>query len=286
MLTGARGQLGTELTHTAPSSVALAALDHAALDLTDASAVDACMSALRPAVIINAAAYTAVDRAEADATMAHRVNADGAGLLAASAARHGARLIHVSTDYVFSGDAATPWTPTAPTGPASAYGRSKLAGEQAVLGALGAGATILRTSWLYSCHGHNFVKTMLRLMGERDEVRVVADQIGAPTWTRTLSAVIWAAVATPAHSGVFHWSDAGATSWFEFATAVRDDALALGLLTRDVRVVPITTADYPTPARRPAYSVLDCAETVRSFGVPQVPWRAGLRSMLQELAHA
>ena len=286
MLTGASGQLGTELRRVVPDGVTLVPVDRSQVDLTDSAAVTRMIDALTPAVIINAAAYTAVDRAEQDEAAAVAVNVTAAATLARGAKAHGARMIHVSTDYVFGGPGAQlrRWD-DAPS-PLSVYARTKLEGEQAVVQLLGARATVFRTSWLYSVTGTNFVKTMLRLMRERDTVSVVVDQVGSPTWARSLAGVIWAATRIPTQSGVFHWSDAGVASWYDLAVAVFEEATALGLLTRAVAVLPIGTASYPTPARRPTFSALDSSETVSAFGVDQVHWRTNLRRMLGELANA
>ncbi|HEY7775841.1 MAG TPA: dTDP-4-dehydrorhamnose reductase [Kineobactrum sp.] len=282
IVTGARGQLGRELQRTAPPEVHLVGLDRAQLDISDAAAVAACLASNRPDWVLNAAAYTAVDRAEAEEAQAVAINAAGAGNLASACAAIGARLVHVSTDFVFAGDAAQPYTPASPTQPIGAYGRSKLAGEQAVQAAL-PGAFILRTGWVYSRSGTNFVNTMLRLMRERDHLAVVCDQVGTPTWARGLAESIWAAVERPQLQGIYHWSDAGVCSWYDFAVAIAEEGLALGLLHRLVDVQPIPASDYPTPARRPAFSVLDKQQSWDDLGLPAVHWRVQLRAMLQDL---
>lgn len=284
VITGAAGQLGRALVHTAPAGVRLLPVDRASLDVTDTAAVTAFVAAHRPAVVINAAAYTAVDRAEAEPTQAAAVNVDAVGALAAAAAQHGARLLHVSTDFVFGGAADGPHRPGDATAPLSTYGRTKRDGELAALST--PGALVIRTAWLYSAHGANFVKTMLRLMAERDEVRVVADQVGSPTWARGLAHTLWAAVAAPDVTGVLHWTDAGVASWYDFAVAIQEEALACGVLARQVPVHPITTAEYPTPARRPSFSVLDTTATTAALGCVPAHWRATLRLMLHELPRA
>jgi dTDP-4-dehydrorhamnose reductase len=286
MITGAKGQLGHELRRLVPDGTNVLAVDIDRLDLTDAAAVEAFIALHRPAVIINAAAYTAVDRAEEQPEIARAVNVTAAASLAATAARHDARLIHVSTDFVFGGASARPWQPHDTTTPASVYGTTKRDGERVVLDTLGARTLVIRTAWLYSAHGGNFVKTMLRLMRERDEVAVIADQIGTPTWANSLARTIWAAVQTPQVSGILHWTDAGVASWYDFAVAIQEEALLRGLLSRAAPVHAVTTSEYPTPARRPSFSVLDKTETTRLLGVTPVHWRANLRLMLDELSHA
>jgi len=285
LVTGAEGQLGRELQRSAPSACRVTGLARRDLDIADPEAVSHRLNALRPAVVINAAAYTAVDRAEAEPHAAHRANAEGPGCLATACRDAGARLIHLSTDFVFDGESAHPYKPEAPTAPLGEYGRSKLAGEQAVLAALPE-AVILRTGWVYSVFGGNFVKTMLRLMAERDELTVVADQVGTPTWAAGLAGAIWRVVERPGLSGIYHWSDAGVCSWYDFAVAICEEACALGLLARPVKVRPIPTCDYPTPARRPAFSVLDKASSWRDLGLEGVHWRRQLRAMLEELREA
>ncbi|OJY69526.1 MAG: dTDP-4-dehydrorhamnose reductase [Sphingobium sp. 66-54] len=278
LLTGASGQLGRALQATAPAGAALTALDRAALDIGDAVAVTARVRKVAPDLVINAAAYTAVDKAESDAEAARRVNAEAPGHLAAAAAKAGARFIHISTDFVFDGASGTPYRPAHPTAPLGVYGATKLAGERAVQGAH-PGALIVRTAWVYGDTGHNFVRTMLRLMAEREEVRVVADQIGTPTYAAGLARALWALDAAGA-TGVHHWTDSGAASWYDFAVAIQEEALTLGLLARAVPIVPIATSDYPTPARRPAYSVLDKSAAIALVGAAAPHWRVHLRDML------
>jgi dTDP-4-dehydrorhamnose reductase len=285
LVTGAAGQLGRALLATAPTGPDVLGLTRAELDLSDTAAIAALVAREKPGLIINAAAYTAVDRAESDADAAYAVNRDAAGALASAAASAGARLVHVSTDFVFDGQASTPYAPDAPTAPLGVYGASKLAGEKAVRAAL-TGALIVRTAWVYAADGQNFVRTMLRLMGERDEVRVVADQIGTPTHARSLARAIWTLSAVSAAGtgvlGTYHWTDAGVASWYDLAVAIQEEALGLGLLTRAVPVRPIATSDYPTPAQRPAYSVLDKRSTWALAGEAR-HWRAELRDCLSEM---
>ncbi len=280
-MAGGGGQLGRELTRSCPAHWHCESRDRAALDIADAVEVAAALDDLQPKVFINAAAYTAVDGAESHIEAAHRGNAEGPAVLAAACAERGIRLIHVSTDFVFRGDAGRPYRPDDTPQPLGEYGRSKLAGEQAVRTAL-PGALIVRTAWVYSAFGGNFVKTMLRLMAERDQVGVVADQIGTPTWAAGLAAALWTAADRDV-SGIYHWSDAGVCSWYDFACAIMEEALSLGMLPHEVAVAPLTTADYPTPAARPAYSVLDKTRSWADLALEPVHWRRRLRQMLQDL---
>jgi dTDP-4-dehydrorhamnose reductase len=287
LVVGAGGQLGQELQRTAPPGVECVPMTRAQLDIADASVVATHLATVTPQVVVNAAAYTAVDKAESEPEAAHRGNAVGPGMLAQACARQGIRLIHISTDFVFDGTSSQPYRPEASTAPLGEYGRSKRAGELAVQSAQPE-ALILRTGWVYSSFGSNFVKTMLRLMGERNELAVVTDQVGTPTWAHGLAAAVWAAAARPQLHGIYHWSDAGVCSWYDFAIAIYEEARTLGLLSRAVNIRPIPAAEYPTPAQRPAYSVLDKAASWRDFALEGVHWRAQLRAMLadfKELAH-
>jgi dTDP-4-dehydrorhamnose reductase len=274
------GQLGRELARTCPDGVDAELVGRDRADITDAAAVGALVDRLRPGLIINAAAYTAVDRAEVEREAAYAVNDQGAGNVAAAAARAGARLVHVSTDFVFDGRKGRPYLPQDPPRPLSVYGASKRAGESRVLAGR-PDAVIVRSAWLYAAHGSNFVHTMLRLMGQGEPLRVVADQVGSPTWARPLAQAIWRLALNPAAHGLQHWSDDGVASWYDFAVAIQEEALALGLLATAVPITPIRTEAYPTPATRPAFSVLDCAQTRALEGRH---WRVALRAMLAELA--
>jgi dTDP-4-dehydrorhamnose reductase len=286
LVTGAGGQLGRELVRLAPPQAEVRAVDRADLDISDAAAVAQIVGQVAPAVIINAAAYTAVDKAEQEPSAALRVNAEGARLLARAAhALQVCRMVQVSTDYIFDGSSSRPYRPGHAPHPLGVYGRSKLEGEQAVLDALGPRAIIVRTSWVYAAHGRNFLHTMLRLMRERGAVRVVADQIGTPTSAHGLAEALWQFAKRPGLAGVFHWTDAGVASWYDFAVAIAEEAAALGLLPAGVQVTPIATEDFPTPARRPAYSVLDKGNTAAALAVEPRHWRQRLREVLKEVAH-
>ena len=283
VVVGAGGQLGRELVRTTPVTIECVALARSELDVADARAVTARLTELAPRAVINAAAYTAVDAAESEPGAAHLANVEGPTNLARACAALGdVDLIHISTDFVFDGEASRPYGADALPAPLGEYGQSKLAGELAVRGIL-PGALVLRTGWVYSRFGNNFVKTMLRLMAGRSELGVVADQVGTPTWARGLAEAVWAAVARPRRDDIYHWSDAGVSSWYDFAVAIHEEAQAIGLLERPVRIIPITTADYPTAARRPAYSVLDKTTAWRDLGMEGIHWRVQLRAMLAEL---
>jgi len=279
LVLGAGGQLGRELLATAPAEFTLRAATREQLDITDASAVATLLQREKPDVLINAAAYTAVDKAESEPALAFAINAEAPGLLAQWCAAHGSQFVHVSTDFVFNGRSQAPYVESDTTEPLGQYGLSKLAGEQAVKSAY-SDATIVRTGWVYSCYGQNFVKTMLRLMAERDQLSVVSDQVGTPTWAKGLARACWGLAAQP---GCFHWSDNGQCSWYDFAVAIRDLARERGLLLACPEIIPITTADYPTPAARPAYSVLDKQRSWEALGTKGLPWHEQLAAMLDEL---
>jgi dTDP-4-dehydrorhamnose reductase len=273
LLTGAAGQLGFELARLLPAHGEVQALDRAALDLADADAVAATLRLIRPQIIVNAAGYTAVDRAESEPALADAINARAPAVLAEEAKRLDALLIHYSTDYVFDGNSKEPYREEDHANPLNVYGRSKLAGERAIAAAGGA-HLILRTSWIYGWHGQNFLLTMRRLAATRDELRVVADQFGVPNWSRVLaeataSLVGRGAPALAAKSGIYHLSGRGRASWFDFARAIFDNA-------DRPRVVPITTAEYPTPARRPASAVLATNKFEEAFGIVLPDWRETL----------
>ncbi|MDD3517594.1 MAG: dTDP-4-dehydrorhamnose reductase [Chromatiales bacterium] len=283
LLLGSGGQLGWELQRAQPAAVDLVAPERAELDVTDATAIRRVVEDLAPDWIVNAAAYTAVDRAESEPELARAINRDGAAHVAQAAASKGSRLIHVSTDFIFDGALGRPYRPDDAPHPLGVYGASKLAGERAVLEALGERALVLRTAWLYSVHGANFVKTMLRLMAGDEPLRVVDDQVGTPTWAGGLAAAVWRAI-DGGIGGVHHWTDAGVASWYDFAVAIREEALVLGLLDRAVPVQPIPSSAFPTPARRPSFSVLDKVQSWPLLGTPP-HWRTSLRRMLHEMAH-
>ena len=286
LITGAWGQVGRELQGTAPAGWQVTACGSRELDVTDPDAVREVLQRERPALVIQAAAYTDVDRAEREREQAERVNAAGAFNVAAETARMGARMIHLSTDFVFDGRQDRPYLPDDPPHPISVYGQTKLAGEHEVMQATGGGALIVRTAWVYSQHGRNFVRTMLRLMGEQERVAVVADQVGTPTWGHPLAEALWRVAGRPEVRGVVHWTDAGSASWYDFAVAIQEEALALGLLEKAVPVEPIRSEEFGAAARRPAYSVLDKTSGWKAMGGPARPWRENLKAMLRGLARA
>ncbi|MBE9537827.1 MAG: dTDP-4-dehydrorhamnose reductase [Proteobacteria bacterium] len=282
LVTGAGGQLGRELVLGASSEIDCIAVDREALNICNPVAIREFLRKVQPQLLINAAAYTAVDKAESESGAAWKANALAPGYLAEACADLGVRLIHVSTDFVFDGEASQPYLPNAATSPVSEYGRGKLAGELAVQKALPE-ALIVRTSWVYSRFGANFVKTMLRLMSERQELGVVSDQLGTPTWARGLAQALWAAGQRPHLHGIYHWSDDGVCSWHDFAVAIYEECRSAGLLDSDVEIKPIPGSSYPTPAHRPAYSVLDKTSSWRDFEVRGVAWREQLRTMLLDM---
>jgi len=284
VIAGAQGQLGWELQQLAfGDGVHLDALSHERLDVTDRVQVYDAVTELQPAILINTAAYTAVDRAEAERDLAYRVNADGAANLASAAQEVGAKYIHLSTDFVFDGKKSSPYTPQDKPNPINVYGASKLEGERRALEITEGDALIFRTAWVYSSHGHNFVKTMLRLLREREEIGVVADQIGTPTWARGLAKVVRRALSHKQLSGCYHWTDAGVASWYDFAVAIQEEALVLGMLPKVRRIIPIPSHAYPLPAARPAYSVMDKTVTWSALNIDSVHWRESLRGMLRQL---
>ncbi len=285
LVLGGGGQVARAVAAGAPDAHTAVVKSRRELDITDEPALASAVAAGAADWIVNCAAYTAVDRAETDAGEARAVNDTAVGAIARAASACGCRLLHLSTDFVFDGRSNRAYLPEDATNPLSVYGSTKLGGErQAALH--GGDAIVLRTSWVYASAGRNFVLTMLRVMRERDEVRVVADQIGAPTWATGIAAAIWDLLGASAPAGLYHWADLGVATWYDFAVAIQDEALARGLLARAVPVIPISTADYPTPARRPSFSVLDTTATRAMVRAPARHWRQNLRMMLDELRTA
>ncbi len=279
LITGANGQLGGALQRLAPAWADVNAIDVDDCDLTDVAMLRARLVVEAPDLILNAAAYTAVDKAESDEDLARAINAEAVAAMVEAMAETGGKVVHVSTDYVFDGRASTPYVLDALRNPQSAYGRTKAEGEDH----LRPDDLLVRTAWVYEAGGANFVRTMIRLMNERAELGVVADQIGAPTWATGLARMIWALVDKGA-IGTYHHCDDGACSWYDFALAIAEDGHRAGLIPRVPVIRAITTADYPTPARRPAFSLLDCSATRALLGDAPVPWRENLRLMLEEEA--
>lgn len=280
LVLGSKGQVGRALFACSPDGFDLVGLDREEIDIAEAGELDAAFAAHRPDLLINVAAYTAVDKAESEPELARRINADAPGLVAASASRTGAAFVHISTDFVFDGTASAPYAPDAITSPLSVYGATKADGEAAVRAAM-PDALIIRTAWVYAAGAGNFVETMLRLMTGGGPVRVIADQIGTPTHAATLARTVWGLVALKA-TGTYHATDAGIASWYDFAVAIHDEALAAGILDKAVDVLPIRTEDYPTPARRPPYGVLDKSATWALLGATPRHWRHELSIMLAE----
>jgi dTDP-4-dehydrorhamnose reductase len=283
-ITGANGQLGQTLMRSPLfEDDILLPLGREDMDITDAASVSATLDSLKPDVLINAAAYTAVDAAETHEADAYSINEQGVKHLARWARDRKAHLIHISTDFVFGGDKNRPYRVDDPVSPLSVYGHSKLAGEKMIATLLPEQATIVRTAWLYSPWNHNFMKTMLRLMRERDVLHVVDDQIGTPCSTASLVQCLHAITQRNVPGGIFHWTDAGVASWYDFAIAIQEEALRLGLLEHAIPVHPIPTEKYTTPARRPAYSVLDKSRALLELACPQVHWREALRDVMKKL---
>jgi dTDP-4-dehydrorhamnose reductase len=268
----------------APAAVHTVRLGRAELDILDAQGTRCRLQEEKPDWVVNAAAYTAVDLAEDHAAQAIAANATAVATLAEVSAQIGGRLLHLSTDFVFDGATSRAYLPGDRPNPLSVYGSSKLAGELHVL-AQPAGL-VLRTSWVYASAGKNFVLTMLRLMREEARLSVVCDQIGAPTWAGGLAEVIWGCMEANVNGGVFHWCDLGVASWYDFAVAIQEEALCRGLLTREVTITPISSAQFPTRAERPAFSVLDTTATRSALAAPAHHWRQNLRVMLDELRAA
>jgi len=273
LVTGANGQLGFELARVLAPCGTIVTTDRASLDLADVDSIAATVRAAKPALIVNAAAYTAVDRAQTERDLAHAINGRAPDVLAEEARRIGATLIHYSTDYVFDGHARTPYAEDAPTAPLNVYGESKLAGERAIATS-GAHALVFRTSWVYGLRGKNFLLTIRKLAAERDELAIVADQTGVPNWCRALARATRRVVdlglpKLTERAGLYHMSSTGSATWFEFARAIVGDS-------ERPRLKPITTADFPTPAQRPAYGVLSTAKFERTFGFALPPWRDAL----------
>ena len=288
VVTGATGQLGQTLsrlwTESPLPQYQLEALDRSELDISQAEMAIGVLSELKPAVIVNAAAYTQVDKAESDSKAAHLVNAEAAGRIAAWSAENDAKLIHISTDFVFDGSSKTPYRPDHLTNPLGVYGASKLAGENKIQAEARQRSAIIRTSWLYSEYGNNFVKTMLRLMGDKDELSVVNDQIGSPTSTHGLATLIFAMIPKDSYQGIYHWTDGASISWYEFAQEIQNQAIQEGLLSKVIPIKPISSSEYPTPAHRPAYSVLDRSRAMAEFECPALDWKGQVNLVIKELA--
>ncbi|MGI0491594.1 dTDP-4-dehydrorhamnose reductase [Alkalinema pantanalense CENA528] len=292
LLIGAAGQVGQELQTVLPNVGEVVALDRHALDLTQPDQIRQCIRQFQPNYIVNAAAYTAVDRAENEAELANQINAIAPTVMAQEAQALNALLLHLSTDYVFDGYSYRPYRVEDPPQPLSVYGQSKLAGEMGIR-QVGDRHVILRTAWVYGVYGKsNFVKTMLRLGSTQEELRIVADQVGSPTWAADIAHALGQLIVCDRANiradkrsviqGTYHFTNSGVASWYDFTVAILEEAEALGLPVQTKSILPVTTADYPTPARRPAYSVLDHRQLWPILGGPPRHWRHSLRSMLQQ----
>lgn len=296
LITGKGGQLAWELENSVPKSIEILSCSSQKLDITNQQQVDDTIEKFRPDIVINAAAYTAVDKAETDIEKAYAVNDLGSEYLALSCKKVSAKLIHVSTDFVFDGTKTTPYQTNDSVKPINVYGASKLAGDIKINNILGNQATIIRTAWVYSVNGNNFVKTMLRLMAQKDQLGIVYDQVGTPTWAKGLATMIWALVSqnaaknqsTSTHSEkslTLHWTDDGVCSWYDFAVAIQELAIEKGMLDKAIPVRPIPASDYPTPAKRPSFSVIDKSTAEQASGVETTHWRQQLSAMMDELKH-
>lgn len=283
LLTGKNGQVGRELRRALPALGEVIAMGRQELDLASPDAIRRTVRDTKPDIIVNAAAYTAVDRAESEPELAAAVNGTAPGILAEEAQRIGAFLVHYSTDYVFDGTKDTPYTEDDTPNPLNAYGRSKLAGENAIR-ASGVSHYIFRTSWVYAAHGHNFLNTILRLARERSELKIVDDQTGAPTWARTIADITTQALKSEprAGNGLYHLTAAGAVSWFGFARAILAEAKTRHPEIIVPQLIPITTGEYPQPARRPVNSRLNTTRLTEVFGIRPDTWQATLARCMQE----
>lgn len=277
LITGVNGQLGKALLASRPKHWTCVVLDRSALDLADPDAIARVVEVEQPDLVFNAGAYTAVDRAESEPELAHAINAAAPGSFAKALAGSGKRLVQVSTDFVFDGASGRGYLPTDARSPQSVYGVSKAKGEDLA----GSEAIIVRTSWVYAAGGANFVRTMLRLMRERDELKVVADQIGSPTCANGLAQTLWR-LAEKDQPGIYHHRDAGVASWYDFAVAIAEESASLGLISHVPSIIPIATVDYPTPAKRPPFSVLNVSATRAFLDDADIHWRTNLKAMLKE----
>ena len=284
LVTGGEGQVAHALGAKIPAGLDLALLGRRELDLNDSQSICTVLDAVQPAVVINAAAYTAVDRAEAEPDAALRVNGLAVRALAEACASRHIRLIHISTDFVFDGQKSSPYEPDDAPNPLSVYGATKLEGEKYVRAQGGLEYLIVRTAWVYSQTGRNFLTMMLRLFSERSVVQVVADQIGTPTSAHSLAECLWHAATDAGPSGTLHFTDAGVASWYDFAQAIYEEGRERGLVKREVEIRPIRTDEYPTPARRPAFSVLDKSTSLERLSLQPIHWRLRLKEVLSGLS--
>lgn len=283
LITGKGGQLAWELERLAPDDVDVVCFSRSALDISNEKNVSVVIENEQPDLVINAAAYTAVDRAEQEAELAHKVNELGVKYLAQQCKKIGARLLHISTDFIFDGARSTPYQTDSQPNPLNAYGASKLAGEVALKKILPDNSVIVRTAWVYSSTGNNFVKSMLRLMEEKAQLGVVCDQIGTPTWAKGLAQWLWVLAKQPEIKGTYHWTDAGVASWYDFAVAIQELGVEKGLLKKVIPIVAIPTSAYPTVSKRPHFSLLDKSYLEQLQKLKIQHWRKQLSSMMDEL---
>lgn len=285
LIPGSAGLIGTTLRSQAPAGVEVIGLDLPELDITDAAAVQRAIDYYQPDLVLNAAGYLALDKAETTGRVeVMRVNADGPRHLAQAIAHGSARMVHLSTNYVFSGRSSVPYQAGDVAEPLSMYGVSKRDGEVAVLEILGERAVVVRTSWVHAAYGNSFLRTILKVLKERGTARVVDDQLGTPTRAHSIAGVVWRAALDPAISGLHHWTDAGVASWYDFAVVIAEEAVALGLLPESVTVVPVSTAEFPMVAARPAYGVMAKQATIAALGASPPHWRVNVRKTIEEIA--
>jgi dTDP-4-dehydrorhamnose reductase len=283
VITGKGGQLAWELEQIAPQGLEVISFGRKELDVSNESQVLEFIAKIKPDVLINAAAYTAVDKAEEDIDAAYAVNELGTKYLATACKSINARLLHVSTDFVFDGKSTTPYQTYSNPNPINVYGATKLAGEIALQEILPESSVIVRTAWVYSVNGNNFVKSMLRLMQDKPQLGIIYDQVGSPTWAKGLAQWLWAVVDKPEVTGCYHWTDAGVASWYDFAIAIQELGIEKGLLKKVIPILPIPSSAYPTPAKRPAFSVIDKKTAEAKSGLNTVHWRKQLSSMMDDL---
>ena len=283
LITGKGGQLAWELEQLAPADYEILSVGIDQLDITNQTLVHQFITSENPDIVINAAAYTAVDKAEEETKIAYAVNEKGIEHLANVCKAIGARILHVSTDFVFDGTASTPYQTNTLPNPINVYGASKLAGDIALQKILPDNHVIVRTAWVYSVNGNNFVKSMLRLMQEKEQLGIIYDQVGSPTWAKGLAEWLWAIAHKPNVNGIYHWTDAGVASWYDFAIAIQELGIEKGLLEKVIPVLPIPTSAYPTPAKRPAFSIIDKSSAEEVSGLKTKHWRKQLSLMMNEL---
>lgn len=283
LITGKGGQLAWELAQLAPEEYEVISVDVAELDITNEKLVSDFISEKKPDLVINAAAYTAVDEAEKDIDRAYAVNELGVKYVAQTCKKIGARILHISTDFIFDGTSTSPYQIDAKPQPLNVYGASKLAGDIELNKILPEASVIVRTAWVYSIHGNNFVKSMLRLMQEKAQLDIIYDQVGTPTWAKGLAQWLWIIASKPQVTGTYHWTDAGVASWYDFAVAIQELGLEKGLLNNAIPILPIPTSAYQTPAKRPAFSVIDKSSAEEVSGLNTTHWRKQLSAMMDEI---